>query len=53
MGMTKPKISSLSIAVLSVFAMHLVTGAQFLNAICVAPADVTVISSLTKIQASL
>ena len=53
MGMTKPKLSSLSIAFLSVFAMHLVNGAQFLNAICVAPADVTVISPLTKLQASL
>ena len=51
--MTKPKFSSLSIVVLSVFAMHLVNGPQFLNAICVAPTDVTVISPLAKIQASL
>ena len=51
--MTKPKSSASSIVVPSIFVIHLVNGVQFLNATCVAPAAVTVISPLTKMSASL
>ena len=46
--MTKSKSSASSIVVSSVFVIHLVNGAQFLNANCVAGFALTVISSLTK-----
>ena len=39
---------TLSIVVLSIFVIHLVNGAQFLNDICVAGAAVAVISPFTK-----
>ena len=48
-GMTKSKSSASSIVVPSIFVIHLVNGAQFLNATCISPAAVTVISPLTKI----
>ena len=44
--MTKSKPS---IIVPSIFVMHLVNGAQFLNATCVAQAAVSVILPFTKI----
>ena len=47
--MTKSKSSASSIVVSSTFVIHLVNGAQFLNATCVAGAAMTVISPLTKI----
>ena len=47
--MTKFKSSASSIVVSSTFVIHLVNGAQFLNATCVAGAAMTVISPLTKI----
>ena len=47
--MTKSKFSASSIVVLSIFVMHLVNGAQILNATCVAGAAATVISSVTEI----
>ena len=46
--MTKSKSSVSSIVVPSIFVIHLVNGAQFLNATYVSQAAVTVISSLTK-----
>ena len=46
--MTKFKSSASSIVIQSIFVKHLVNGAQFLNITCVAGADVTVISPLTK-----
>ena len=46
--MTKSKSSASSIVAPSIFAIHLVNGAHFLNATCVARAIVTVISTLTK-----
>ena len=45
-GITKS--SAPSIVVSSIFVIHLVNGAQFLNAICVAGAAATVILPLTK-----
>ena len=36
--MTKSKFSASSIVVTSIFVMHLVNGAQFLNATCVSGA---------------
>ena len=47
--MTKSKSSASSIVVSSIFVIHLVNGAQFLNDTCAAGAAVTVIISLTKI----
>ena len=47
--MTKSKSSALSILIPSIFVMHVVNVAPFLNAICVAPAFVTVISPITKV----
>ena len=47
--MTKSKSSVSSIVVSSIFVIHLVNSAQFLNATCVAGAATTVILSLTKI----
>ena len=47
--MTRSKFSASSIVVSTVFVIHLVNGAQFLNATCVAGAAMTVISPLTKI----
>ena len=47
-GMTKSKLSALYIVAPSVFVIHLVNGAQLLNATCVAEASVTVISHLTE-----
>ena len=47
--MTKPKSSASSIVVLSIFVIHLVNGAQFLNTIFVARAAAIVISPVTKI----
>ena len=46
--MTKSNFSASSIVVSSIFAIYLVTGGQFLNATCVAPAALTVISPITK-----
>ena len=46
--MTTSKSSVSSIVVPSIFGIHLVNAAQFLNDICVAGAAVTVISPLTK-----
>ena len=46
--MTKSKSQASSIIVSSIVVIHLVNGAQFLNATCVAGAATTVISSLTK-----
>ena len=47
--MTKSRSSPSFIVVLSIFVIHLVNGAQFLIATCVAPVAVTVISPITKI----
>ena len=47
-GMTKSKSSSSSNVVLSIFVIHLVTGAQFLSATFVTAATVTLMSPLTK-----
>ena len=47
--MTKSKSSASSIVVSSIFVIHLVNSAQFLNATSVAGAATTVILSLTKI----
>ena len=47
--MTKSKSSVSVIVVTSIFVIHLVNGAQFLNVTCVAEAVATVISPLTKI----
>ena len=46
--MTKSKSSASSIVVSSVFVVHLMNTAQFLNATCVAGAATTVISPLAK-----
>ena len=46
--MTKSKSTALSIVVPSIFVIHLVSGAQFLNDTYVAGVAVTVISPLTK-----
>ena len=46
--MTKSKSSASSIVVPSIFVIHVVNGAQFLNATCIAGAAVTVVSPLTK-----
>ena len=46
--MAKSKSSVSSIVVSSIFVIHLVIGAQFLNATCVAGAATTVISPLPK-----
>ena len=46
--MTKTKSQASSIIVSSIVVIHLVNGAQFLNATCVAGAATTVISPLTK-----
>ena len=46
--MTKSKFSASSIVVPSIFVIHLVNGAQFLNDNWVARAAATVISPLTK-----
>ena len=46
--MTKTKPQASSIIVSSIVVIHLVNGAQFLNATCVAGAATTVISPLTK-----
>ena len=46
--MTKSKSSASSIVVPSIFVIHLVNGAQFLNNTGVSGADVTVISPPTK-----
>ena len=45
--MTKSKSAASSIVVSSIFAIHLMNGAQFLNDICVSGAAVTVISPFT------
>ena len=45
--MTKPKSSASSVVVPSIFVVHLVNGAQFLNENCVAGAA-AVIPPLTK-----
>ena len=50
--MTKSKSLGSFIVVPSIFVIHLVNGAQHLNAIYVAGAALTVISPLTKIKAS-
>ena len=47
-GMTKSKSSTPSIVVPSIFVIHLVNNAQFLNATCVSGATLTVILPLTK-----
>ena len=47
--MSKFKCSASFIIIPSIFVIHLVNGAQFLNATCFAPAAVTVTSPLTKI----
>ena len=46
--MTKTKSQASSTIVSSIVVIHLVNGAQFLNATCVAGAATTVISPLTK-----
>ena len=46
--MAKSKSSASSIVVPSIFAIHLVNGAQFFNDNCVAVAAVTLISLLLK-----
>ena len=46
--MSISKSSASSIAVPSVFVIHLVNGAEFLNTSCVAGAAVTVILPITK-----
>ena len=46
--MTKYESSASSIVVPSIFVIHLVQSAQFLNATCVAGAATTVISPVTK-----
>ena len=45
--MTKSKCSASSIVVSLIFLIHLVNGAQFVNATCVARAATTLISPLT------
>ena len=47
--MTKSKSSASSIVVLSIFKIHLINGAQFLNNTCVAGAAMTVILPFLKI----
>ena len=47
-GITKSKFSASSIVVSSIFVMHLVNGAQFLNATFAAGVAMTVISPLSK-----
>ena len=47
-GKSKSKSSASSIVVSSIFMIHLVNGAQFLNASCVVRAATRVISPLTK-----
>ena len=47
--MTKSKSSASSIVVPSIFTIHLISGAQFLNDTCVAGAAVTVILPFPKI----
>ena len=46
--MTKSKSSASCILVSTIFVIHLMDGAQFLNASCVAGIAATVISPLTK-----
>ena len=46
--MSISKSSASSIAVPSIFVIHLVNGAEFLNISCVAGAAVTVILPITK-----
>ena len=46
--MTKSKSSASSVVVPSIFVIHLVNGAQFLNDACVVGAAVIVISPFTK-----
>ena len=46
--MTKSKSSLSSFVVPSIFVVHLVNGSQFLNAIWVAGAALTVLSSFTE-----
>ena len=46
--MTKSKFSASYIVVPSIFVIHLVNGAQFVNANFVLPVAVTVISPFTK-----
>ena len=46
--MTKSTSSAASIVALSIIVIHLVNGAQFLNATCVTGAAVTVILPHTK-----
>ena len=47
-GMNKSKSSASSIVVPLIFGIHLVNGAQFLNAACDTPGAETVMSPLTK-----
>ena len=47
--MTKSKSSPSSVAVSYILVIHLVNGAQFLNATCVTGALTTVIPPVTKI----
>ena len=47
--MTKSKLSASSTVVPSIFVLHLVNRAQFLNATCYAGAAATAISPVTKI----
>ena len=47
-GITKSKSSASSIIVPSLFVVHLINGAQFLNATYFSEAALTVISPLTK-----
>ena len=48
--MTKSKSSASSIVVSSIVVIHLMNGAQFLNATCVARAAVTVYHLLLKLK---
>ena len=47
--MTKSKSSASSVAVSSIFVIHVVNSALFLNATCFAGFALTIISPLTKI----
>ena len=50
--MTKSKSSASSIAVPSIFVIHLINGAQFLNVTCVTSCPIIAISPFTIIAIS-
>ena len=51
MGMAKSKPSALSIVVSSIFVIHLINRAQFLNATSAQLSPTIVLSALTKMEA--